>query len=293
VLVGAALVATRSIIDQASPASLAFLRYLVGVCCLLPLVPMAHRVRFAARDLLPIALLGVAQFGVLVVLLNWSLQYIPAARAALLFASMPLLTTLLAAALRRESLTMLKMLGVLLTIAGVAAVLGEQATEFGSGARAWVGEGAALASALTGAACSLLYRPYLERYPTLPVSALAMLASVAFLAVLAARDGFFVVPPAFTTGGWLAVLFIGVSSAVGYFLWLWALKHASPTKVTIFLALAPVTASVLGALSLGEPVTPPAVLAIGLVALGLWLAHRPLRSPDDAVIPWPGAGRSP
>ena len=42
-----------------------------------------------------------------------------------------------------------------------------------------------------------------------------MLASVGFLAVLAAAEGFFATLPHLTEGGWLAVAFIGVSSGVG------------------------------------------------------------------------------
>jgi drug/metabolite transporter (DMT)-like permease len=131
------------------------------------------------------------------------------------------------------------------------------------------------ASALCGAVCSVLYRPYLKKYPTLPVSAFAMLASVLFLAVLAAGEGFFAALPRFTTAGWLAVLFIGVNSGVGYVLWLWALNHAPATQVTVFLALSPVTAAVLGVLLLAEPVSSGALLALACVAAGLWLAHRP------------------
>ncbi len=62
-----------------------------------------------------------------------------------------------------------------------------------------------------------------------------MLASVAFLAVLAAAEGFFDAPLRITPAGWLAVGFIGVSSGVGYWLWLWALTNATPTRVTVFL----------------------------------------------------------
>ena len=88
----------------------------------------------------------------------------------------------------------------------------------GGGGRAWAGELAVFASTLRGAACSVLYRPYLRRYPTLAVGAFAMLALVGFLAGLAAREGFFRAWPRFTPGGWLAVLFIGLSSGVGYYL---------------------------------------------------------------------------
>lgn len=273
--VGSAIVATRFVVDQTGPASLAFLRYLIGFCCLAPPALLAARVRFERRDLLPVGLLGITQFGVLIALLNYGLQTVSSARAALIFATMPLLAMVLAAVLGRERLTLVQSLGVLATVVGVGLALGERAVSRDGVSESWIGEAAVFASALSGAVCSILYRPYLRKYPTLPVSALAMLASVGFLGVLAAGEGFFGSLPRFTMGGWLAVLFIGVSSAAGYYLWLWALNHTSPTKVTVFLALSPFTATILGALLLAEEVSAASLLGLACVASGLWLAHRP------------------
>lgn len=272
--VGAAMVATRFVVEQTDPASLAMLRYIVGFLCLVPAVlASGQAMRFARGDVAPIALLGIVQFGALIALLNFGLKFIPAGRAALIFASFPLLTMVIAASLGRERLSVAKTAGVLLTIVGVGVALGEKAVLRDGGEAAWIGEAAVLASALCGAACSVLYRPYLRKYPTLPVSAFAMLASVGFLAILAAGEGFFTSPLRFTARGWAAVLFIGVSSGVGYFLWLWALNHASPTRVTAFLALSPITAALLGGVLLGEAVTLGSLLGLVLVALGLWVAH--------------------
>jgi drug/metabolite transporter (DMT)-like permease len=290
VQVGSAMVATRFVVDQTGPASLAFLRYVIGFCFLLPAVLLSAPVpRFERRDLLPIGLLGITQFGILIALLNYGLRFIPSARAALIFATFPLLTMVLAAALGLERLTGTKALGVLLTIAGVGFALGEKALERGGSTEGWVGEMAVFASALSGAVCSVLYRPYLRKYPTLSVSAFAMLASVAFLSVLAAGEGFFHSLPRFTPSGWLAVVFIGVGSGVGYYLWLWALGHATPTQVTVFLALSPVTATCLGALLLGEAVSAMSALGLVCVAVGLWLAHRRTAEPDPAP---PGPARA-
>jgi len=47
------------------------------VLCLLPAVLVSTRPRFAPRDLAPIALLGIAQFGILIALLNHGLRFIP------------------------------------------------------------------------------------------------------------------------------------------------------------------------------------------------------------------------
>ena len=268
------MVATRFVVDQTGPASLALLRYAIGFLCLLPIALAAPWPRFAPRDLAPIALLGIAQFGILIALLNFGLRLVPAARAAVIFATLPLLTMLLAAALGHERLGLAKAAGVLLTIGGVALALGEKAVGGGDQGSQWLGEAAVFASALSGAICSVLYRPYVRRYPTVPVSALAMLASVAFLAALAAGEGFFGGWPRITAQGWAAVLFIGVSSGVGYFLWLWALGNAPATEVTVFLSLSPFTAAALGAAFLAERVTALVALGLGCVGIGLWLAQR-------------------
>ncbi len=274
ILVGAAIVATRFVIAQTGPASLALWRYLIGFCCLLPPVLMAPRIRFARGDLLPIGLLGIAQFGISIALLNYALQFIHSARAALIFATFPLLTLILATVFGRETLTLAKTLGVGMTIVGVGLALGEKTVQSGGAPNGWVGELAVFASALTGAICTVLYRPYLQKYTTLSVSAAAMLAAIGFLAVLASREELFRALPHFTPAGWLAVVFIGICSGVGYYLWLWALNHTTPTQVTVFLALSPITAAVLGVLFLHEETSSMFILGLACVVFGVWIAPR-------------------
>lgn len=250
------------------------MRYLIGFLCLLPAVLFSGPARFERRDVVPIALLGIAQFGVLVALLNFGLQFVPASRAALIFATLPVLAMLLAAALGREPFTAAKTLGVLATLIGVGFALGDETWREGDQVAEGIGILAVLASALTGAVCSVLYRPYLQKYPTVPVSALAMLASVGFLAIPAAGEGFFGSLPQITLTGWAAIVFIGISSGFGFFLWLWALRHTTPTRVTVFLALSPITAAALGGVLLDEELSAMLALAVLFVAGGLWLVHR-------------------
>jgi drug/metabolite transporter (DMT)-like permease len=274
VQVGAAIVASRYAIGETTPVSLALLRYAIGVLCLVPALIVARRTRFARADVIPIGLLGIAQFGILVVLLNFGLRFVPAARAAVLFATMPLLTLVLAALIGRERLTPAKLAGVVVALLGVALALADK-LQAGASDAAWLGALAVIGAAACGAVCSVLYRPYLTRYPTLHVSAFAMLASVGFLAVMAATEGFFSSWPRISTSGWVAVVFIGLSSGVGYTLWLWALRHASPTRVTVFLSLSPVTAALLGALLLAEPLRWMLLAGLACVVVGIWLAFRP------------------
>ena len=288
--VGAAIVASRFAVAEVPPLTLAMLRYAIGFGCLLPFAwrtlsrapdQCPALVNTPARDLLAMAALGVGQFGVLIALLNYGLQHIGAAQAALIFSLFPLLTLSLSAALGRERVTLSLLLGVLISIAGVALALAPKLGAAQSGH--WWGELAVAAAACTGALCSVLYRPYLQRYPTVPVSAFAMLASVLFLALLALGEHWPARIGTFGMQAWAAVTFIGVSSGVGYFWWLYALKHESPTRATVFLALNPVTAALLGWALLGEALHPAALGAVLLIAVGLWLATRPAIRPAPAA----------
>ena len=159
VLVGSGIVATRFVIAQTDPITLAFLRYMIGVLCLLPPLLLTLRVRIAREDLIPIAILGIAQFGILVGLLNYALLYITAALGALIFATVPLLTLVMAALLRVEPLTGIKALGVVFAVLGVAVALADRVEVATAPAPLPLGVLAAFGAALTGALCNDFYRP--------------------------------------------------------------------------------------------------------------------------------------
>jgi drug/metabolite transporter (DMT)-like permease len=254
VQVGLSIVASRVAVDDLGPTVLALFRYTIGAAMILPLAVHLGWRRIPLHDLWVIAALGIGQFG------------------SLIFATMPVQTVLISALLGRQALTLRRLAGAALTTLGVAAALSDRLIGEAVGMDLWIGIGAALASALTGAVCSVLYRPYLTRYPTVQVSGLAMGASVLFLAVLSPFDG----PPigweALDAAPWGIVVFIGTFSGIGYITWMYSLREMVATEVTLFLALAPITASALGVLLLGEPLGIGLFAGLGLVILGMWLA---------------------
>ena len=279
-LVGAAMVSTSAVSHAASPATLAFLRYAIGLAILaVPalLAMLAHWPRYRPRDAAAIMLLGVAQFAVLILLLNYALVRLPASTCALVFASMPLFTLCLAVLTGRERFSTRKLLGVALAVLGVAVLLGSTAAGASRGMAThsdygW-GMAALLGATMVGATTSILYGPYMRRYPALPTSSLAMAASVLFLALYCLLGQQPLVPQ-LTAVQWGHVGFIGLSSGLGYFCLLWALGQLDASRVIAFQALGPVTAAVLElALNHRWPAL-PLVVAIGLVMAGLVVATR-------------------
>lgn len=255
---GLAMVLTRALADEVSPMTLAFLRYSIAVAVLAPLFLRMRATRIARADLGPVLVLGIMQFGVMVALINAGMRYVSAGQGAVVFGMFPIITIALASALGRERLTLLRFAGAVISVVGVAICLGTTSLPSSGTGVAFI-----LLGATSGAICSIYYRPYLQKYPTLQVGTIAM-----FAAALSLIPGSLTESPLEELGQlvraqWTMVIAVGLLSGVGYLLWLTALKHTGPGEATVLLGVSPITAAVVGYLTLGEPLT--AGFATGLV----------------------------
>jgi drug/metabolite transporter (DMT)-like permease len=268
---GMALAATRFVIGATDAVTLGAWRYGVGFACLLP-ITLALRGRWPPRrDWPAVALLGLLFFGVFPILYNLSIAYTTAARASLALSTLPLLTMVVAAALRIEPLTWRKSAGVLIAVAGVAAALAAGL------AGAPVGASRGDLIMVAGALCMALYnvwsRPFIARASPLTFLTAGMGVGAACLGVLAVAGGGFAAAGGFGAPQWAAVLFIGIfGAALNFYLWVWALERTTPTRVATTITVNPVSASILAALILGEPIGLNLVLGIAAVACGIWVA---------------------
>jgi len=273
VLVGLGVVLTRALTGDLGPASLALFRYAIAIWFILPWFWHRGRPSIRRTDLAPLALVGIGQFAVLTTLLNLSLEFISAGTAALLFALFPALALLIAARVYRERIDPALIIGLALTLLGVGVIVGGSASLSRISMNEVLGDSAALSSALVGAFCSVLVRPFLRRSNVQSVGWFTMLCALPVLTILGVSEGGLSAASRISEVSWTLVLLLGVSSGVGYILWLWALHHASATRVAQFLALSPLTAGVLGAMFLGEPLGPPFIIALGFVVAGLLISH--------------------
>ncbi|MEM5297182.1 DMT family transporter [Burkholderia sp. JPY481] len=271
VLVGVAMVSTRAVSSDASPPTLAFLRYLIGTLVLAIPVLCGPRPRFALKDAVAIAVLGVFQFALLIVLINDALQTLSAASCALVFSTMPLFTMIFAIVIGREVFRWTKLAGLALAVCGIALLLAASASPTGAHPSTAPAFAALFGATLIGAVCSIMYRPYVQRYPALPTSTLAMTAAVVFLAVWCALASQPLVPGLSATQ-WANVGVIGLSSGIGYFCLLWALARIDASRVVAFQALGPVTAAAIELFIARRPPSMPLLVSIAIVVMGLKLA---------------------
>lgn len=282
VQVGAAVVGSRALAGELAPATLALLRYAIALVLLGLLSLLVLRRRQAQTSALPprerlaVLAIGVLQFALPIVMLNAALHHIGAGLATLLWSTFPALTLALAVAFGLERWRPGVALGIAACSAGVAVALGGGAANAVGPHPSALALGAALSlgAALAGAIAALVVRPYLARHGGVSVGLWAMAATVLALLLPAWAEGGVAQVLALSARGWLILGLVGASSTVGYLLWLYALSNAAPSRVTAFLALAPLTAAALGAAWLGEPWTLALALGLAGVLLGLWLATR-------------------
>jgi drug/metabolite transporter (DMT)-like permease len=277
-LFGGAVVATRVTVEDVPPLTLALLRFGQGGLVLIAVLWLFRRdlLRVAHRDLRLFALLGALLYSLFPLLFNTSLKLTTASRGAVVLATMPLWSALLGRIGRRESLATRQLLGVALSIAGVAGVFAESAGGLAGGGRAMAGNGLMIAAASFGALYGVLAKPLLRRTPVVTVTGYGMLIGAALLLPAAVVEGF----PGNLSGlpvkTWLLVLFLGIfGGAAGYWLITFALARLTPTQAVAYINVNPLVATAFGALFLDETLTVAFVAGFALVAAGLVLANWP------------------
>ena len=272
---GASIVATRLVIGESDPGTLAFYRYIIGVLCLAPVLYLLWpRDGLSARDVGRIAALGALFFGLFPWAFNASLDYIPAARGAIGLATIPIQTLIIAAAAGRETLSTRKVVSVILAFAGVAIAFGPSA--FDADPRYLLGDALMLLGALSAAIYSVFGRPTLVRHDPVFVTALTMIFGVLALLPLAVLHGSVSAMPSFSPDGWLALLFLGtVGGALQFSLFAWALRRLLPSRTAIYLALNPISAMLLAVVILGESLTVGLIGGLLLVVSAIVVANRP------------------
>lgn len=280
ILFGASVVAVRVAVQDVPPLTLAILRFGQGGFLLLLLLLIWARdlLRIGWRDVPYLVLLGAIFFTIFPVTFNTSLRLTEASRGALMLATMPLWSVLLARVAKREHLSIRQMCGVLLTFAGVGAVLVERGLTFVGTSLSLTGDALMLVTAFCGAVYGVLAKRMLTRYKALTVTAYAMMFGTLLLVPAA-----FVEDPSsalarMRTDTVMLVLFLGIfGGAIGYFLWTFALTRLSPTQVAVYVNLNPMIATLLGTTLLAEKLTDIFIAGFAAVLVGVLFVNLPGR----------------
>ncbi|MFF7469624.1 EamA family transporter [Streptomyces sp. NPDC008092] len=246
VLWASAFPAIRVALEGYGPGPLSLLRLLVATATLAAVLPWVTVRLPGRRDLPRIVAVGAAGMSAYQLLLNWGEVHVPAGTAALIVATVPAISALLAAAFLGERLGPAKVGGSLCALAGTAliAVTGGRT---GYTAAAWT----VLAAAVAQAVYHFAIKPLLRDYSGFEVAVYAMVAGTVLLLPLAPATVRAVADA--PAGATLAALYLGVlPSAAGFVVWGYAVARLTVTAATAALYLVPVTALVVAYVWLGE-----------------------------------------
>jgi drug/metabolite transporter (DMT)-like permease len=281
VLFGSSVVAVRVAVQEVPPLSLAVLRFGQGGLLLvfvLLLFGMRNLLRIRWHDLPLLVLLGAILFTVFPVTFNASLRLIEASRGALILATIPIWSTLLARASRSERLAPRQVVGVFLSLGGVGLALAERGVGWQGGLGTLAGDGLMLVTALCGAAYGVLAQRAFVLYNALTVTTYAMVLGTLLLLPFGLAEGLVGVLSQLDRQTVVLLVFLGVfGGALGFFLWTFALTRLTPTQVAVYINLNPLVAMVLAAALLAERLTTIFVVGFGTVVLGVLLVNWPKR----------------
>ena len=288
VIWGTTFVAIKPMLERLPPLTVASARFAIALAILLPLLARAGG--RPARGPIP-ALMGLTGVFLLYLCQNVGLQYTSAANAALIHGGIPVLTALVAAPVLGERLGARRLVGLAVSLAGVAAIvlLGEGAT---LGLRA-VGDALLLASALSIAAYLVLGRRFFPAGGSLAlvtgVARYGLLFLLPATAVELAVSG----AEAPTAGDLLRLAYLGAgASALAFVLWGYGLTHLEAGQAAAFTNLKPIVGLAVAALVLAEPISAAQLGGAALVLGGVWLATRQPAAPPRPVASVLGTGRA-
>lgn len=236
-----------------------------------------HRSGIGAGLWLAFLVMGAINNAIPFTLIVWGQTHIGSGLAAILNATTPLFTVVLAHRLTRdERMTPARLGGVLLGLLGVVVMIGPAAMEE-------LGYGALAQLAIVGAAVSYAFAAiYGRRFRDVPplVTAAGQLtaSSCLILPVMLLVDHPWTLAPPGAVG-WGAVAGLALlSTAVAYIIYFRILATAGATNLLLVTFLIPVSAVLLGVLVLGEVLTVGELAGMALIGLGLAaIDGRPLR----------------
>ncbi len=266
-------IVVKAAIAQIPPVTFAFLRFgLAALTLLLVLRWREGRLGLPRRDVLPILGLGALGFGIYQILWATALQEIPAGDSALLIATTPVITALLAVVSGADVLTRTKLLGSLVSFAGVGVIVS-------------AGHGLSLGGALLGdaltliaAVCWSIYTafgaPILRRHSPLRTTAWAIVGGALVLALPGLAQAFGADWGAVRADAWAGLVFsafipAGIANVVVFS----AIRLVGPTRVTAYQFLVPFLAVLMGAIFLTEPVRVDQLLGGVVIVLGVAISR--------------------
>ncbi|UCG60311.1 MAG: DMT family transporter [Candidatus Zixiibacteriota bacterium] len=260
---------TRFGVQLIEPFTFAFFRFTVSSIVLLSIVRiMKPGPPIVRADWWKIIMLSILIIPGNQMLYMFGQSKTAAGHGAFLFATSPVWIFLLAVFHLKEKVTWQKLAGMVLSFAGVLAImLGGKAV---FGAEYLWGDITVLLAVLAWCYYTIIGKRLVERYGAFRITAYALSIGSALYFPFGVYRAATLDYSQTTAGAWLAVAYMALGMSVAlYVLWYWVLKHMEASRLAIWHNFFPVISAVVAYFALGEPLTATFVIGGILVLAGV------------------------
>ncbi|HEX6271092.1 MAG TPA: EamA family transporter [Anaerolineales bacterium] len=265
IFLGVNFVAVRFSNQELPPFWGASLRFIIATIFLFSIVKMRNISLPQGAALKGALLFGLFSFAISYAFLYWGLTRVSSGMASVTFATIPLVTQLIASLIGQERLTWKGMLGATLVIAGIAVVFLEQ-LRFDI---PLIYLGAILLGVVSSALSGIVVKHYPRSHPV-STNVVGMGVGAILLLILSILIGenrtLPSLPPTWLALGWLVL-----SSIIGFVLIVWLLSRWTATATSYVGVCTPLVTVVAAALLVGETPTLTFLGGSLLVLLGVYV----------------------
>ncbi|MEZ0396258.1 MAG: DMT family transporter [Anaerolineales bacterium] len=270
---GGMYVVSKAVMAVIPPFSLIFLRLTLGMLSLALVLPTRKARRITARQFRDIFLAGLVGYGVSLGFQFVGTNLSTAANGALVTSATPAFVLLFAALILKERISLRRLLALILATVGVLAVIDPRAAQLSP--QLFWGNLSLVAAALTWALYSVLVRRATRAVDVLTTSLIAFAGGLPVCLPLGIWEAAVIGYGAITPGVIAGVLFLGIiSTALAMFLWNTAFARLEAGVAALTFFAQPVVGAALGAIFLGDKITPLFLAGGALIAAGLVIASR-------------------
>ena len=265
---GSTFIATKLVVKDIGPFTLAAVRFLIATIALLPFAwRQGYRFSISMRPrFLVLGLIGIAPH---YAFQNVALLWTTAASAALIVGGIPAATALLARWRLQEPLSARQGFGIGLSIVGVALITGGA---INASALALVGDLLVVGSIFAWAIYTVEGKTLSEMYSASVITCAGMVAALIFLVPAAIGEVAIDGAPTFTAEGVVGLLYLALAaSALTFYLWNLGLRDVGASVAGTFINLVPVLGFVFGVAS-GESIASLQLVGGAVALCGVWLA---------------------
>lgn len=268
----------RIAVGSMSPWMIVFGRVLLGVLILLPIAAARGELSRLRPYLGWVIVFAIIEMTVTWPAVTFAEQHLTSSFTALMISAVPLVAALIAVRLGVDRFTGMRVVGLFVGIAGVAALVG---LDFGEINLPSV---ALLAITVVGYAFGpVVISQKLSDAPSMAVIAVSLLFNALVFAPLAWATRPTQPVPA---SAWWSIVVLGVlCTAIAFIIFFALVAEVGPARMTVITYLNPVVALLLGVLVLGEPITTGMIVGFPLVLLGSWLATRKADPVESEPVP--------